>query len=307
MAIVKPCAASQGPKNTGLDCSVAMAATAMTILMPDTAKWDAEDEEDFLAYIQTQIHAQANQRWFPLFGNKAPVRTMEDKNESDVTVTYDDGSVAFIRNGTIGRTFMTNKGGLALAKAFLSFNGYKNYAFIEIDKFNRINRMDNGDGTFSGFPLNVQYAPLPSQATLKTEFMPAFYVNYRVEDYIGKGSIGSSDQNLLDLMGLINAEVTQAAAATTTKLKIGVKTIGTDKDLVAAFPALADVSAFKVTKLGNVVTPASAAVVSGHIELTISGASTGDIYVVEAAAASVWKGLEVEGYEGIKSVSITIP
>lgn len=305
MAIVKPCATSQAPKNTGLDCSVAMSAAAMIIVMPDTAKWSASDETDFLAYIQTQMHAVANQRWFPLFGNKAPIRTMEDKNESDVTVTYDDGSVAFIRNGTIGRTFMTNKGGLALAQAFLSFNGYKNYAFIEIDKFNRVNRMDNGDGTFSGFPLNVNYAPLPQQATLKTEFMPAFYVNYRVEDYIGKGNIGSSDQNLLDLMGLINVEITQAAAATTTKLKIGVRTIGTQKSIVSS--ALADVTAFSIAKAGAPITPSAAAVVSGYIELTIPTATAGDVYVVSAAAASVWKGLAVEGYEGTKSVSITIP
>jgi hypothetical protein len=314
MGLVKPCSVSVSPYNTGVDCQVKMAAPKLIILMSQSAKWTDEDEEDFLAFVTSKCHDVPSKRWFPMFGNKFPLRTLNDGKGSDVTVTYDDQSIAFITNGTITRTLLTNKGGLALAKVFLSMNRFSsNLAFIEIDKFNNVLRRRNDDGSLSGIPLNVAYAPLIESATLKTEWLNAFSINYTADDYIGKGEIAYSEENLLDLTGLVNSEITDAGGSTTTKLKIGVQTIGAQTNLVELFnPAtgtnpFADVSMFVVTKAGATITPTAAAYASGHIELTIAAGTSGDIYEVAAATAAVWKAAGVEFYEGIKAATITIP
>lgn len=312
--LLKPCAVNAAPLNTGADCTVKMSSPAMIIMVPAAAKWQASDESgDFLAYINARIHDVPSKRWFPLFGNAFPIRTINDGKESDVTVTYDDGSISFIRNGTITRTFLTNKGGLALAQAFLSFNRLGGYAFIEVDKFNNVLRKQNDDGSFSGVPINVAYAPTPEQATLKTEFQAAFTLNYTVDNYIKKGVISYSDENLLDLVGLVNTEVFDAGSSTTTKLRVGVRTLGAQTDLLALLnPAtgtnpFAAVTNFVVTKAGVVVTPSAAAYANGAIELTIAAATSGDKYVVSLAASSVLLAASISGFEGTKSATITIP
>lgn len=307
MALNKPCSVSSSPENVGVDCQVKMSATKMLIIVPQAAKWAASDEVDFVTYLQGKIHAAPSSRWFPMFGNIAPIRVFNDSKESDVIVTYDDGSQAFIRLGTITRSFMTNKGGFDLAKRLQSFNGFGGYAFIEIDQYNRVLRKKNADGTYSGVPLNMMYSPNPELANLKEEFRFGLTLNFSTKDYLASGEIVTSDTDLLDTVGLINSTISSAAAATTTKLKLAVATNGTDTDLVAAYPALAAVSAFSVTKNGSPVTPSGAAIVSGHIELTITG-TTGDIFKVTGASPAAWLALNVAGYDASAStVSITIP
>lgn len=305
--LLQPCAVGSAPKNTGIDCAVKMGAPVLIVLMPATVKWQASDEVDFLSYLQTKIHATA-QRFFPIFGNVANIRTITDSKESDLTVTYDDGSVAFIRNGTITRNFMTNKGGAAYAKALNSFNAFGNWAFIEIDKFMRVNRKVNSDGSFSGFPLNVAYAATPDGATLKTEYLIPFTLNIAPDPYINQFSIATSDQYLLDIAGLIDSQVTKAAAATTTALKIGVQTIGSQTDLVAAYPAIADLTAFKIVDkaAGTVVTASAATIVSGYISLAGTYTS-GKTYTISGTGAAALKALNVSGYEIVQSVDIVIP
>lgn len=312
--LLQPCAVTQAPLNTGLDCQVKMSSPALLIMVPATAKWLASDEAgDFLAYIAARCHDTPNKRWFPLFGNAAPIRTVTDGKESDVTVTYDDGSISFIRNGTITRTFLTNKGGLALAQAFLSFNKFHKYSFIEIDKFNNVLRKQNADGSFSGVPLNVSYSPTPENATLKTEFQAGFTLNYRVEDYIQTGTISASDENLLDVMGLIPSQVVDAGSSTTTKLRVGIKTIGTQTDLLALFNPLsgsnpwAVLSNLVVTLAGAVITPTAIAYNGGALELTITGGASGNKYLISGVAASVYYAANIVGYDVIQPVTITIP
>lgn len=305
--LLQPCAVGSAPKNTGIDCAVRMGAPVLIILMPATVKWQASDEVDFLAYLITQIHATLK-RFFPIFGNVANIRTITDGKESDVTVTYDDGSMAFIRNGTITRTFLTNKGGAAYARALNSFNAFGNWAFIEVDKFGRVNRKANSDGSFSGFPLNVAYAPTPENATLKTEYQIPFTLNIAPDPYIQQFSIAQSDQYLLDIAGLVDAQFTKPAAASTTIIKLGVQTIGSQTDLVAAFPAIADLSALKVVDkaAGTVVTPSAISIVGGQLNVTGTYTS-GKTYTVSGTGATALKALNVSGYEIVQSIDIIIP
>ena len=308
MALKAPCSVSVAPYNTGVDCQIKMSSVSLLILMDANFKWQDADEVDFLSFIETQVHATGYARWWPFFGLKCPVKTITKGKETDVTVTYDDGSMAFIRNGTMTKTLATNKGGLAMAKAFMSFNRFNNLAFIEVDKFNNVLRKKNADGSYSGIPLNMQYAPTPEEADFKTEFLTAFSLNYFPEDYIGSGVISASDQELRDVMGLIDAQITAPVASTTTILKIGVQTIGTQKDLVAAYPAIADLTVFGVTKKtdGTVVTPSAVAIVNGHVELT-GVYTSGSTYIVSGTNAAALKALSILGYDISKPIEIAIP
>lgn len=311
MGLVEPCTVSTSPLNTGHDCQVRMSAPRLIIMVPQSAKWTSTNEASFFTYLKARIADVPSKRWFPLFGNSAPIRTINDNNETDIIVDYDDGSKSFIRNGTMSRTFLTNKGGLEFAKALMSFNAFSGqYAFIEIDSFNHVLRHVNADGTFSGVPCNMAAAPSPTLAGLKTEFMAAFAMNWTAENYISEGGIMTSEEDLLDLSGLVLAEITLAAAATTTKLKFGVRTVDAQVDLVALYDtALAVVSNFVVTKVSDGSSPSvtAAAIVGTHLELTGTFVSAAG-YTVALAAPSVLLGNSIEGYDGTGgSLVITIP
>lgn len=308
MALQAPCSVTQAPLNSGIDCAAKMAAPALFILAPLSAIWQATDEASFLAYILTRIHDVPSKRWFPFFGNNAQIRTLTDAKESDVTVTYDDGSIGFIRNGTFTRTSVTNKGGFAYAQALLSLNKFNGYGLIEVDKFNVVLRRQNADGSFSPLRPNALYGTTPDLSGLKTEFMAGLTVNYSVTEYFTAGVISASTENLLDIMGLKNAQITAPLASTTTILKIGVQTIGTQNDLVAAFPAIASLTVFAVVNkaTGVAVVPSAVAIVAGHIELTGVFAS-GSTFTVSGTTAAALKALAISGYEITQSLDIAIP
>jgi hypothetical protein len=309
-ALVKPCSTSRKPKNTGWECGTAMEATAGLFMIPLTDTWLASDEVDFDAFVLGRIHATPENRWYPIFGKYAPVNGITDSKENDVVETMDDGSMAFVRNGMYGRTFMTKEGGICLAKAMATFHR-KRWAFVEVDKDNKVIRKVSADGiTRSGIPSNLAYGQTPELANLKTVYKNAFLINFDPAEYIGKGEIMASQGDLTSLLGLTDAKITLAAAATTTKLKIGVETICKGTDLVAKYGAtLAAVGNFIVTNkaTGVVIVCSAAAVVSGHIELTGVFVSA-SIYNVVLAAPSVLLAASVSGYEqGDDGLDITIP
>lgn len=308
-ALVKPCSTSRKQKNTGWECGAAMEATAGIFMMPLSDTWTATDELDFDAFVLARIHAAPATRWYPIFGKYAPVNGITDSKENDVIETMDDGSMKFVRNGMYGRTFMTTEGGLCLAKAMSTFHRQR-WAFVEVDKDEKVIRQVNADGTRCGIPTNLAYGPTPELANLKTAFKNAFLLNFDPANYIEKGEIMVSEGNLTSFFGLIDAKITLAAAATTTKLKFGVETICKGTDLVAKYGAtLAVIGNFIVTNKATsaVVTPSAAAIVSGHIELTGVFASASTFNVVLAAPA-VLLAADIAGYEqGDEGLDILIP
>jgi hypothetical protein len=62
MGLVKPCAVSNTPLNTGVDCQIKMSTPALILMVPASLKWHASDEVDFLAFLQTLIQ---NKQCFP--------------------------------------------------------------------------------------------------------------------------------------------------------------------------------------------------------------------------------------------------
>lgn len=311
MALTNPCNLEATVVNTGSECDDAMNASAMIMLVPKDATWDDDDLDDFTGFLQTQIHATGRDRFLPIFGTSAPIRNIIDSKEEDVKETMEDGSVQFVRYGMYNRTFLTDKGGFCLAAALIKLG--KNFSFIEVDINGKVAQMVNADGTYSGFPLNLGYAPTPDLATLKTVYKNAFMVSFSPKNYIEKGKVFASDadEDILSLRGLFDTEVFKAPATvqTITTIFVGVKTLCAETDLVAKYGAtLAAVGNFVVTKVsdGSVVVPSAAAVVNGEIRLTGTFVS-GQSYYVALAAASVLKTAGIVGYEGTKKATVPIP
>lgn len=309
MAMINPCLAGLTIKNTGVECSEAMLATYAIVMMPKSAFWDSSDEADFTGYLNDRLHDVAGSRWYWLFGRAAKVNGITDSPEADVYETMEDGSKSFIRNGMFNRTFMTTKGGDCFAKALQSIP--HDYAFIEIDAEGKVKRLENTDGTFSGFPVNVAAAPTPELANFTKGFKNKFTLDFSPADYVNNGSIvkGDSTEDILSLKGLLDTDVLQGAGTnSTTKIYVKVRTECAQTDLVALYGAtLAAVGNF-VVKNGNnsTNTPSAAAVVAGEIELTGTFTTSTNI-TVSLAAPSVLLAAGIVGYEGVSSATCAIP
>ncbi len=306
-ALVKACDVSS-IQNTGVECSAAMGPAAMFLIMPPGLKWTNSDLSDFPAYVEQKMHASAETRIYPLFGNSAPIRSIEANDSDDTIQTFDDGVEKFIRSGYANRIYRTEKGGLCLAASMRSLLNI-GYAFVEIDKEGNICFKKNSDGTYSGFPSTGMGGVTPKAATFTESYMNGFRLSYDVSTYINSGLIMKGAESILDFMGLIDTNVTAFTASTTTRLKIGVKTQCAGTDLVALLGVtLAVAGNFVVTNAstGAAVSITGASIVSGNIELagTFTTATT---YRVALAPSATLYTNGVEGYEGVKYKDILIP
>lgn len=314
MAMINPCNLALTTVNTGSECDSAMKYTRQLWAMPATNSWTNTDLLNFTAYLDTLRHATGATRAYPIFGNNVPIKSITDSNEADVLETFEDGSKALVRRGMFGRMFLTNKGGLLLAQKLYQIN--PNLAFIEVDEDNKVAMMTNSDGTYSPFPVNLLYAPLPELANLKTAYHNKLMIDFSGEFYIRRGKILANDgtEDILSLKGLINSQVSVGTTTQSiTHVFIGASTIDAAVDLVALYTGtgagkIGQISNFIVKKVsdGSIVTPSAVAITSGQVDLTgtyISGQS----YTVEFAAPSVLKANGIKGYEGTIKATIAIP
>lgn len=307
-ALIKACQKSGSIKNTGSECHESMGPTTMLFAVPPGATWTATEMADFKAYLKTQIHATKAARVYPLFGPSVPIRKITLSKESDVIPVMDDGTPIFVRYGSLTKAYATTEGGICYAEALMSLNK-SGYSIIELDNADQLLFRDNGNGTFSALKTTFMYSPSPDVADFKNPAYTNFQISYRPEEYVKFGTIYQDDSGISDLVGLLDAAVTDATASSTTKLKIGVETVCGLTDLVATIGApLATMSNFVVKKKTDGTTPTitAAAIVGGHIELT-GTFTTATVYTVALAAPSVLLGNMVSGYEGLVSVDITIP
>lgn len=314
MALINPCNIAATSSNTGTECSDALRATAMIILVPKKAFWAESDMTDFTSYIDTKIHAAAGSRWYPLFGSAAPVRGINSSNEADVIETLDDGSKQFIRRGYYNREFLTTDGGMCWARHLFGIIG-SNYGFIEVDIDGKVAMKENVDGTFGPFPLALAYAPSPDLADLKTSYKNKFMLSFSPNDYIKRGKVFASDstEDIIDLKGLLDVSIAAGDAATTTAIYVTVETVCGQTDLCELYSGtgaghIAQVSNFVVKNAdGSANTPASA-VMQGTNQVKLTGTyATGTNITVALAAPSVLKTNGIEGYEGINTLTIAIP
>jgi hypothetical protein len=308
-ALISACKKGLSIKNMRSECNESMGPTARLIAVPPGAFWAKSDMTDFTTYVQERLHDAKGARWYAFFGPDVPVRRITNNKEADVTFTADDGTQIFIRYGVLNRSFGTTEGGLCFAAALQSLNK-SGYSFIEIDNANQVMVRVNTDGSYSALKSTFVYSPSPDLADFKNPGFTNFSYSIKPEEYVQNGVIfQADDDSLLDLLSLADTEVTDAGASSTTKLKIGVQTICGETDLVALLGApLAVVGNFVVTKTSDGTSPAvtAAAIVGGHIELTGTFVTATD-YTVALAAPSVLLAAGIIGYEGTKSVVISIP
>lgn len=309
MAIVKACNITNSPKNTGKQCDTAMVATAMLIAIQRGIEFDDTDLEDPVAWLDQLIHEH---KAFPLFGLAAPIRTIQNESEGDQIVTLDDGLRVFLRYGLYNRTFETTSGGLCYASALQSFLN-SGYDIIEIDQLGQMLARKNSNGTYSGIFADFLFAPSPILADFKTTpYKNRFSYSFSPVELVNNGIIFKDAQALLSSLGLLDTVFSQAAAATTTALKVSLETECAGEDLVAKLgTALNQTALYKVTNVatGATVVISGVTIVSGALNLagTFSSAAT---YRVTGTSPAAWKGAgtSVVGYDGETSyVDITIP
>lgn len=296
--------------NSGKECDTSMAATAMFIAVPPDLTFTLEDiQDDIVDWITPLLHAAVGSRVYPFFGLKAPINNITNNAGSDTIVTLDDGTPVFLRYALYTKTFETIAGGLCYAKSLQGLNK-SGYNIIEIDQTGQMLVGRNPDGTYRGLITNFMYSPAPKQADLKTNpYLNQFQISYSPIELVQNGKIFSGASPLLQLMGLIDTEIIEAAEATETEIKISVQTECAHNNISSKFGATPNVNNFIVTKKsdGTVVTISAAAMANGVITLT-GTFTAGAIYNVKGAAPSVWLANNVEGYDGEDfSVDITIP
>jgi len=307
-ALINACQVSDLILNTGKECDAAMGATAMLVAVPSTLVFSEADMADPVTWLKGLIHSAKTTRAYPFFGNKAPIRTITNNKESDVLVTLDDGSTVFLRYGFFNRVFETTSGGICYAKALQSLNK-SGYSILEIDKQGQMLVHANADGTYSGLITDFMYSPSPMLADFKsTPYKNQFQISYSPDEYVQNGLILGKNTALLNLMGLIDCEITQKAVPSVTKITIGVQTDCANTDLIALIGApMATASNYIVTnKLTDIAVVATAAIVSGKVELSGTFV-TATKYIVSGAAPSVLFTNGVIGYDFSKSLEVTIP
>lgn len=305
MAIIRACLVKDIIKNTGKECDAAMGASAQFFAVPQTFEFDDSDLEDPVTWMRTAIHADKGARVYPLFGQKAPIRTITNNQEADSLVVMDDGSQFFLRYGFYNRTFETTSGGLCYAESLQSLNKC-GYNLIEIDKQGQMLVHNNKDGTYTGLLTDFMYSPAPVLPDFKTTpYKNRFMTSFDPQEMVSNGLVMSGAKALLSLMGLIDAEITLGAAATDNTLTIGVRTVCAKSDLVALIGAnLGSHSNNFIVKdtTGAVISGIVATIVSGKIVLTKTGAfATAGTYTVSGAAPSVWLGNNVFGFDAEES------
>jgi hypothetical protein len=311
MAFLNPCDLDNEIVNTGTECNDAMGPTAMIILGDPSIEYTPQQiAGGMLAVLQADTHESGRNRIFPIFGNNVPVRDIQNTNEDNILETMPDGSTAFVRSGKFTRLFATKEGGDCLSKAFYRLNG-SSLGFIEVDGNNKVKMRKLANGNYSFIPTNMIDAPLPTLADYAVVFKNAIRLNFDPKFYIAEAVTFQSDEDLLSLRGLVNAEITQGATTiTTTKLYINVASQCGSTDLIEEFPTeIVEIDNFIVFNVTDnaAVTPSAAAIVSGQVELTVTAQTSADVIRVTGAAASVLSGNGIDGFDIVKGCLITIP
>ena len=310
-AIVKACNITTSVKNTGKECDSAMLATAMLIAIQKDVTFTDLNLADPVTWLTGLIQQR---KAFPLFGQTAPVRSVNNAGGEDQTVTLDDGLIVFMRYQLYNRILETTSGGLCYASALQSFLN-SGYSIIEIDQAGQMMARKNADGTYSGLYADYMYAPSPTMADFtSTPYKNRFSYSYSPIELVNNGIIFKGAAALLSMVGLIDVRITKSAAATVTKLKLKVNTDCKGTSLVGLFPsAIADLDLYIVTNVatGVVIVPSAGAVVLDTVELTGTFVS-GQTYNVIGSTPQVWQTNLIEGYDaaatsGSAGVNILIP
>lgn len=311
-ALVQACDVAQSVDNTGIECDSSFGLLAMVLAAPTAFRFDEADAADIETAVDAAISADRGARIFPMFGNAAPLGSVVNNNEADVTETLPNGQVVYIRPGFINFDVFTLKGGLCYYEHLKSFIGAGYGAFlIDVDGKMLAKKYIATNGDISYGPLNVTLtARSPSFTTDTTVYKNNFTVAVNPSDLTG-ATILSGAANLLGVTGLIDVDLSQTAAASTTIIKVGAHTACAHTNMYGLYAAgLSDVDAWVVTdEAGATVTLSSVTQDATNSGWNLNGTFvSGDDYTVDLATpANLRTNTTVEGYESTGSITVTIP
>lgn len=312
MAIKKACFVKTSVKNTGKECDTSMVATAMLIAIKRGHKITDADLANPVPWMNLLIHQRIA---FPLFGQQAPIREIQNSAEGDITVTLDDGLKVFLRYGLYNRGFATTSGGLCYAQALQSLNK-SGYDIIEVDQTGQMLLRRNSDGTYGGLITDFMYAPSPILADFKsTPYKNRFEYTFSPIELVNNGVIFNGATELLSMMGLVDAvpfTTLISTPSTTTNIFFGVKTECAEDDLVTTVGTPLAIPSNWVVKesiTGAVVVTSAGVIVGDEVKLTGTFLS-GKKYLVTGSTADIWLTNNIDGYDSATNsvpATVTIP
>ena len=255
-AIVRACTSSTSLKNTGTGSNLFPAATAMIFVCSPRKKFTLQDlnSPDIVTKFTEWIHADGEEKVYPLFGNQIPISGNTNTKGTDNTVTLDDGNIIFVSYTQTQKLFSTTDGGLCFAKVLMSFNNAP-MAVIEVDIKGNIVVKDNHDGTYSGLKATL-FSPAIDFADLKNPAKSYFQLGYMPDYYVNNAALLQDGKPLLDLTGLMDISIQDAGGSTSTKLNIKIIDNCCGDDITSEWgQALADADDFEVKGPNGVVVP----------------------------------------------------
>jgi hypothetical protein len=283
--------------NTGFEGNVALGVAKGLYIVQDSDTWTDADMADVSDFVKNRIHAK---KWFPVLKG---IFDFAIANESDVTEANPiTGTTTRLRAGGFTITYTFNDGGLVLAKALRNFR--TGYRVVCLDQDRQFMQRKNADGTKAGLKCtDISSSILP--ATGSTTFKNTLVLSISQDEYINYSQIEkvSEDDDISDFSGLVDVEITKAAAASTTKLKLSVRTKEGKTDLIAKYnTTMADLDLYVIKNkaTGATITPTAAAVVAGVVEITGTFVS-GQTYIVNGSTPAVWLTNLIENYDGSNS------
>jgi hypothetical protein len=292
--LLKSCNVSQSLKNTGIDCNIMMAATAMIVAVPPTFTFDKTDvdtDAKLIKWFKDSIHLPRASRIYPIFGRQAPIRFITNDKEPDILVTLDDGLRQFIRYGFLNRTFATTSGGLCYAAALQSFV-QSGYYILEIDILGRmlVGKSLDGVNDYRGIICDFMYSPSPDLADFRNPAKTNFQVSYSPEEYVASGVLLSGAKPIMALSGLKDVAF-ELVSATTTKITIKVLAECSGDNLVTLLGTHAsdDNNFIVIDETTGLPVTVTVAAAGSNVEITgtfvsgrkydVNGASTAVTYV----------------------------
>jgi len=302
-AIIRSCKSSQALKNTGTGSNLFPAATAMIYVVSPKLKFTLAElnTPDVVTKFTEWIHADGDDKIYPLFGNQIPISGIANTKGTDNTVTLDNGAIIFVSYTQTVKVFSTTDGGLCFAKVLKSFNGAP-MAVIEIDIKGNIVCKDNHDGTYSGLKANL-FAPAVDMADFKNPAKSYFSVGYQPDYYVDNAVMLQDGTPLLDLVGLADLQLVDAhgGSATTLHVKLIDTCCGDDVTLEYG-QVLADADGFIVTNPTGGVIPVTGSTYDAAKNLVaLAGVYVlGTEYSVSSAPPSQ---LFIDGAEGVNLIA----
>lgn len=254
-AAVEACDVAQSVRNTGVECDTSFGLLAQIIAAPMLFRTPLTDVE---AEFDAAISADPGGRVYPISGDAAPIASVTNSNESDVTETLPNGQVIFIRAGYINLDLYTIRGGICFYDKLSSFIG-TGFGFFLVDVDGKIMAkkfVDSTTGAVTYGPIGATLQGVKPTFTTDTTVYKNNYTLSLNPSELRTAKILTGGANLLAVTGLIDVVIKKTAAASTTIIKVGANTECANSNMFNLYAAgLADVDAWVVYDNAAPTTP----------------------------------------------------